>query len=111
MWKAYLAAYPQSGNEFWELTPRIYWLKMQAFSERYIDDHNLRMSIAYHTAAFSKADKLPDLKKFLISKSKQTKMSDEDQQILLDQKLKLLASSVKPISREELDAMFAKPAN
>lgn len=52
-------------SDFWELTPRMYWNRMNGAKDRLEREEKARVELAYLTAVLTRAKKVPSLKRLL----------------------------------------------
>lgn len=69
---------------FWRLAPREVKARCEGARKRLEAESDNRISLAWHTAAFSRQKKLPDLKKILERSNPKKKQTPEEQALALD---------------------------
>lgn len=70
-----------SHNEFWDLTYAEFYIKLQAYKRMNKHRVNELISLAWHTAAFTRSSKLPALKTFLQDERKEHRKQTVDEMI------------------------------
>jgi hypothetical protein len=72
-------------ESFWRITPREMVARLEGAQRRLTAEHDGRVWLAWHVAAFSRQEKLPDLDTLLSrSKQKAAPQSPAEQTVMLD---------------------------